>query len=396
MRPRVIELIDSFRVGGSERQAVQISRLLSFRRNFDVHVACLNNMGPLRSQIDELELAEVPEYRLSNFYDLNAMAQMRRFAAYLKRLRIDIIHTHDFYTNIFGTISAAIAGVPVRISSRRESSKRRIDKRFVERIAYSLSHQVIANCDDVRRQLLNEGVSERKVSTIYNGLDPDLFRIFPGFDRVELLEHFKLPTDGAKRFVTIVANVRPVKDHTTFLRAAQQVQSAVPGACFVIAGEGDLVDSMRSLASRLGIESSTFFLGRCQKVAELLALSNVCVLSSISEGFSNSILEYMAASRPVVATDVGGAREAVIEGETGFLVCAGDHQSMAKQITSLLVNAGQAMEMGRKGRRVVEDKFSCNRQVERVEGLYQWLFESTGHYKEKMMTGNKVQTSEHI
>ena len=392
MRPRVLELIDSFHVGGSERQAVQISRLLSFRRNFDVHVACLNNAGPLRSQIDELALAEVPEYRLNNFYDLNAITQMRRFAAYLKRLRIDIIHTHDFYTNIFGIISATIAGVPVRIASRRESSKRRMDKRFIERMAYRLSHQVIVNCDEVRRQLVDEGVAVRKVSIIYNGLDPDLLRPAIDCDRTELLAQFRLPTDSSKQFVTIVANVRPVKDHATFLRAAQQVKSSVPSACFVIAGEGNLIDSMRSLASELGIGSSTFFIGRCQNVAELLALSDVCVLSSNSEGFSNSILEYMAASRPVVVTDVGGAREAVVERQTGYLVRSGDYQSMAKRIASLLDHPDQAREMGRNGRTLVERKFSCDRQVESVERLYQHLFESAQQPRQEATGGDKVES----
>src|SRR6201999_1618620 len=122
------------------------------------------------------------------------------------------------------------------------------------------------------------------------------------------------------RYITIVANLRhPVKDHPTFLRAAQQVHAAFPAARFVLAGEGELTGAMQDLAAQLGITDQTFFIGRCARVAELLAASDACVLSSIAEGFSNSILEYMAASRPVVVTDVGGAREAVVDGETGYL-----------------------------------------------------------------------------
>jgi glycosyltransferase involved in cell wall biosynthesis len=108
-------------------------------------------------------------------------------------------------------------------------------------------------------------------------------------------------------------------------------------------------------------------------VAELLAVSDVCVLSSKAEGFSNSILEYMAASRAVVATDVGGAREAIIEGETGYLVPAGDDETFAARIISLLSNDKQRQLMGARGRQLVERKFSCAAQLERVETLYEKL-----------------------
>ncbi|HZS48334.1 MAG TPA: glycosyltransferase [Blastocatellia bacterium] len=392
MRPKVLELIDSFRVGGSERQAVQTTRLLTQSGRFDVSVACLNNIGPLRSDIDELDLDYVPEYRLNNFYDRNTMTQARRFADYLKSQKIDIVHTHDFYTNIFGMISAAIAQVPVRIASRRESSKRRADKRLLERIAYRWSHRVIANCDEIRRQLVAEGVPAQKIVTVYNGLNLDRLRV-RDFDRASALAQFNLPNDGSKRFVTIVANVRPVKDHKTFLRAAQLVRSSVPEAYFVIAGEGELIEEMRQLARELGIGSSTFFIGRCNQVADLLALSEVCVLSSISEGFSNSILEYMAASRPVVATDVGGAREAIIDGETGYLVPAENHSLMAKHITGLLNDRERASEMGRRGRLEVEKKFSCERQLEQVEGLYRQLLEARTFKTRKMEVARHVSDS---
>ena len=92
---------------------------------------------------------------------------------------------------------------------------------------------------------------------------------------------------------------------------------------------------LKALVVRLELEGKVHFLGHCDRVAELLAVSDVCVLSSTAEGFSNAILEYMAAARPVVATDVGGAREAVVEGATGYLVPAGDDERMAARILSL-------------------------------------------------------------
>jgi L-malate glycosyltransferase len=151
------------------------------------------------------------------------------------------------------------------------------------------------------------------------------------------------------------------------------VHRAVPEAAFVIAGEGALLGELRALAATLGIEGATFFIGRCQRVAELLSISDVCVLSSRAEGFSNSILEYMAAGCPVVATDVGGAREAMIENETGHLVAAGDDEALAARIISLLRHPERAREMGARGRRIVSEKFSCEAQLERTQNLYERL-----------------------
>jgi glycosyltransferase involved in cell wall biosynthesis len=105
----------------------------------------------------------------------------------------------------------------------------------------------------------------------------------------------------------------------------------------------------------------------------LLSVSDVCVLSSSSEGFSNSILEYMAAAKPVVATDVGGAREAVVEGETGFLVRSGDDEALGERIITLLRDPDRALAMGQRGRSVVEEKFSSEAQLKRTHQLYDRL-----------------------
>jgi glycosyltransferase involved in cell wall biosynthesis len=112
-------------------------------------------------------------------------------------------------------------------------------------------------------------------------------------------------------------------------------------------------------------------------VADLLNISEICVLSSKAEGFSNSILEYMAVGRPVVVTNVGGAAELVSEGETGYLVSSGDDSGMASRIISLLRNPDKARKMGKNGKRVVEEKFSCAAQLSRTESLYERLLQKT-------------------
>ncbi|HEY0077651.1 MAG TPA: glycosyltransferase [Pyrinomonadaceae bacterium] len=380
MKHGVLILVDSFNQGGSERQAVQLARLLTESGRFRVHMASIHAEGVLRAEAERLEMGEIPSYPLTSFYDRNYLTQLRRLARDLRRLNISILHTNDFYTNIFGMTAAAVARTPVRIASRRESAVRSRAQRFVERSAYRLAHAVIANCEEVRRQLVRiEGLPAAKAVTLYNGLDMQRLTPRAGLSRDEMLALFGLPTDERRRFVTIVANLRlDLKDHPTFLRAARRVRERVPDAAFVLAGEGGLTGGLKALARELGLERDTFFIGHCAHVPELLAVSDVCVLSSRSEGFSNSILEYMAAARPVVATDVGGAREAILEGETGHLVSVGDDEALAARIISLLEEPERARRMGEQGRRRILENFSCEAQLERTEKLYERLLASRG------------------
>jgi glycosyltransferase involved in cell wall biosynthesis len=252
---------------------------------------------------------------------------------------------------------------------RRSRAQKRL-----QHFAYSLAHHIVANSEAVRSKLIEEGIRADKITVVYNGLDLERLAPLTGLDRADALTLFNLPAETVstrQQFVTIVANMRhDVKDYPMFLRAARRVHEAVPEAAFLLAGEGELMASFRALASETGIADRTFFLGRCDRIPELLSASEVCVLSSKAEGFSNSILEYMAAARPVVATDVGGAREAIVEGETGYVVPPGDEAMMADRVISLLRDPKGARAMGHAGRRVVEEKFSCDAQLRRTEELY--------------------------
>ena len=373
MKPAVLQLIDSFHQGGSERQALQLTRLLAESGKFRVHLACLSPEGSLRATIEDLGLGEIPSFPLNSFYDANAVRQLRRFVQWLKSSDIDIIHTHDFYTNVFGMAGGALGRLPVRVASMRETAGMRTStQKKVQQVAYSLADHVVANSNAVKQTLIAAGTPAEKITVVYNGLDSA--RLIPRVtSRAEILSLLGL-CDENRRFVSIVANMRhEVKDYPMLLRAARRVVEAEPEAAFLLAGEGELTDSLRALAAELGVEQSTYFLGRCERVAELLNISEICVLSSKAEGFSNSILEYMAAGRPVVVTNVGGASELVTEGETGYLVASGDDAGMASRIISLLADPARVKAMGENGKQVVKEKFSCEAQLARTEGLYERL-----------------------
>jgi glycosyltransferase involved in cell wall biosynthesis len=380
MKPNVLFIIDSFEQGGSERQALQLLRQLHTSGHCRVHLACLQNFGSLRADADQLGLGEIHEYPLTSFYDRNFVRQLGRLRRYLRDHEIDVTHTHCFYTNIFGMTGAFLAGVRARVTSKGETEGFRTPmQKRAERLSFRLAHRVIANCRVVQNQLTREGVSPARIIQHYNGLDLERLKVRPDLQRDVVRASLGLPQAPARRLVTIVANLHnPVKDHPMFLRAAARVRAAVPDAAFVIAGEGELMPSFRALAIQLGVERDVFFIGRCDNVANLLFASDIGVLSSKAEGFANAILEYMAAGLPVVATDVGGVREAIVEGETGYVVSAGDDQKMAERIIQLLNEPARARVMGERGKLIVSDKFSCDRHLRNTLDLYDELLSVPG------------------
>jgi glycosyltransferase involved in cell wall biosynthesis len=368
-KPGVLQIISGFIEGGSERQMIQMAQLLRDSGDYEVHAAAVSTGGVLRPEIERLQIPVV-DFPLTSFYDANMARQTRRLVSYIKEHQIQVVHSHEFYSNIFGMTGAALARVRGRIASKRETTGTRTRAQTtVENTAFRLAHAIVANATAVKEQLVGEGLNSDKIIVIHNGLDLSRFR--QNGNVTETLQRLDLASISGRPVITMVANFEyRVKDHPMLLRAAQRVTADVPEAVFVLAGEGELKEETQKLAAELGLKESCLFIGRCASVPDLLAASDICVLSSQAEGFSNSILEYMAAGRAVVATDVGGASEAIVEGETGYLVRAGDDQAMAQRIIALLRDPDKSRRMGLNGRRVVEQRFSTENRLATTSALY--------------------------
>lgn len=368
MKRRVLQLIGSFHQGGSERQAISLARMLKAEGSFDVSIATLNAQGVLRAKVESIGFTEYP---LTSFYNANFVRQVRRFARYLRERHIDLIHTHDFYTNVFGMTAATLAGVPVRIAAKRETGEMRSrPQEFVETIAFSRASAIVANSAAVKSYLIERSVGARKIEVIYSGVDLSRFGANPS-RRAKVCKKLGLPVDKSIKFVTMVANLRHrVKNVPMLLRAAKHVIAIRPNTHFVIAGEGELANELELIAEQMKIVRNVHFVGRCDDVSSLLSISSVGVLTSSAEGFSNAVLEYMAAAKPVIATNVGGVGEVMIDGETGYLVESNDDAKLAEHLTTLLADTKLAKKMGEAGRAVIEKRFDSAKHLSEIVGLY--------------------------
>lgn len=368
MKKNVLQFVGSFHQGGSERQAVQLFKLLREDETYNVFLAALDGKGVLRK---EIEISDIPEFPLTSFYDLNFARQLKKCARFLRENKIEIVHTHDFYTNVFGIAAARLARVPVKIASKRETGGlRSLLQKTIENQIFKTADAMVVNAEAVKNYLIQENVSPEKIRVIHNGLD--LERLAPKeTNRLKICAELGLPADEKIKFITLVANLRhPVKNQPMFLRAAKAISEKFSAAHFVIAGEGELKTGLENLAKELQVSDKTHFIGRCAQIPELLSISFAGVLTSFAEGFSNSILEYMSARLPVVATNVGGASEAIVENETGFLAESDDDAAMSKHLIELLKDEKKARQMGESGRKIVEEKFSCRSQLENTLKLY--------------------------
>lgn len=371
-KPRVLQLIGSFETGGTELQSIKLARALSTDGTYEISIACLDKSGPLKQLIDWIPIDEIPEFRLTSFYDLNFINRTIEIGRYIRERKIDLVHTHDFYTNIFGMFGAALSAQCVRIASKRSTLSKSASQLIVERQSFRLAKKIVANSEAVRTFLIDRNVPPEKIVTIYNGLDLARFTNAATIDRESFFRSLGIEIGANPKFVTIVANMRSdVKNHQMFLRAAKRIRERIDSAEFLLAGEGELRENLIDRANELGIGDYCHFVGSAIDIPSLLSVSEIGVLTSRSEGFSNAIIEYMAAGLPVVATDVGGAKEAIEDGETGYLVRSDDDEALSACIIKILEDKALSDRLGQRGKEIAFTRFSAERQTDSVLSLYE-------------------------
>ena len=302
-------------------------------------------------------------------------------ARQMRRIGCDIVHSHLWSADVITGAAAALAGIPVRITTVHGNYFERTDetglvglrKRALSRgfrTPYRLFDRVIAVSDAVQRDLISRpgiGVPAAKIRVIPNGLD--FQRLDASATDPALRSRLGLPPRGA--LVATVANFVAVKGHRWLVAAIPAVRAAVPDATFVLYGSGPGEDAVRHLVARAGVGASVVYAdARTASALDVIALSDVVVVPSVSEGFGLVVLEALAAGKPVVATAVGGITEIVDDGRTGILVAPRDPVALAKAIVAVIRDPVLARTLGDAGRTSARAGFPAERMVRAVEDLY--------------------------
>lgn len=372
-RPWVVHVVYRFDVGGLENGIVNL----------------LNRFpdGPYRHAI--VALTEVTDFRLRiqrqdvAFYSLhkapgNGLKLFPRLYHLFKELRPAVVHSRNLAALEAAAPAAWAAGVPLRIHGEHgrdvddpDGSSRKYQ--WVRRLYSPFIHRYIALSRDLERYLVDRvGISPKRVLQIYNGVDTQRFAPAPAGRRAPIAGcPFQ---DDDLWLVGTVGRMQTIKDQLTLARAFVRALALKP-ACrarlrLVMVGDGPLLGEVQKILDEAGVADLAWLPGKRDDVPDILRGLDGFVLPSLAEGISNTILEAMATGLPVLATDVGGNAELVVQDETGELVPAAQVEAMAAALLRQYSNPVLAAAMGRAGRVRVEQLFSMESMVNAYLGAY--------------------------
>ncbi|HET9065631.1 MAG TPA: glycosyltransferase [Gemmatimonadales bacterium] len=354
-RVTVVHLVSTLGIGGQEMVIHSLVSHADLRR-FRPIVLALHDGGPVADRIASLG---VPVEVLGGG-EAGTVTLIRRLAARLRTHCPDILHTHNPAPHQLGAVAHVLARVPALIHTKhgRNNFPTRT-RRWAEQMAGRVTDLVVPVSEDAAEVARTvDRVPARKIRVIHNGID------LTALGMAEVL-----PSGRAPRAVH-VARLNRVKDQRSLLASTRLLVDRHPGFHLDIVGDGPMGAELRALATALGLDSAVTFHGMQDDVTPYLANADLFLLPSLSEGIAITMLEAMGSGLPVVATDVGGNREVVVQGETGLLVPAGDPTSLADAVDQLLADPARARSWGAAGRQRVETDFNIAGTVRAYEAAY--------------------------
>lgn len=363
---RVAQFTNTTIRAGVEEHILTLLRKLD-RNCFRLHLACSSALAEkLATDIpSDVELFRV-DFRYP--FDPAASRQLRRW---LRERRIQVVHSHMFQSSLCAAPVARLAGVPAVIETPHvnEQWRRGWKKSFVvDRIVGRLVDAFIAVSRANARYLVEEKRLPRgKVHVVANGIDPSRF-LHPS-EHTAILSQ-KLGFASSHRILLMIARLEPQKGHSVLIRAMADIHSKLPSTRLVLLGEGSLREELEQQCCSMGLQAVVRFAGWQANVEDWLSLADVVVLPSLYEGLPLAAIEALAAGRPIVATDVDGTPEVVLDGQTGLTVPPGDSDALAASIVRLLSDPKLARKLGLAGREFVLRNFSASRQAVETGELY--------------------------
>ncbi len=373
---RVMHVVDALVLAGMEYGVIKVVNRLP--ASIQPLICCLRDQDPMTRGVLDPRILVVPlRARTRRNYGLIPV-----LASLFRRERIDVVHSHNWQTYMYAVLGARLAGVPVVIHGEHGHDEEAPPARrlWVKRRLAPLVTRFVAVSGNLARELEESwGIRRERIASIPNGVDLASFPedADPGdpADRDGIRRELLL--EPGDEVVIHVGGMRPVKDHATLIRAFAQVRADRPRARLVIVGDdhgSGRRAELEALARETAVLDAIRFTGVRRDVPRLLQAGDVYVNSSLYEGMSNTILEAMAARRPVVATAVGGTVDLIRDGKTGFLVPARDADSLAKRIVALLADPALRRSLGEAGRAYVETDHGMQRMVDAYAALYAETF----------------------
>lgn len=357
---RILYLITRAEPGGAQVHLLHLFK--AFRPRAELHLAVGEDKD--RFLVDEAWALGVKVHTLRHLVwpisPLKDVAAVGELLTLLRDIKPDLLHVHSSKAGFVGRLAARLVGVRSVFTAHGWAftegvhPARRTLAVVLERLAGRLGDAVICvSHKDLRLALENRVAPEDRLTVVWNGVPDTAQRALPGLEPPRLV---------------MVARFSPQKDHGLLLKSLAELQDL--SWTLDLVGDGPLLPQVKALAQELGLGSRVRFLGRRVDIDSVLAEAQVFVLTSRWEGLPLTILEAMRAGLPVVASDVGGVGEAVVDGHTGFLVPRGEQALLRDRLRRLLADPGLRVQMGAAARKRYEEHFTVERMVEGVWEVY--------------------------
>jgi len=373
---QTIHVIYRLDTGGLQNGIVNLVNNMDTSK-FENIICCLTQGGDFEKRLNKNIKVSKMFKKPGNDYQLYI-----KLIEYLKEIKPTIVHTRN-WAGMDGIIAAKIAGVPIivhgehgfEITDLISQNKKR---KFIRKLVLStMVDKIVTVSKNLKNRLINEiKIKPEKIIHIPNGVDTNKFNIYR--------KEFTRKKFGFKKedfIIGIVARLDSIKNHKTLFFAFKEIVKNYPQVKLIIVGDGPLREELKEKSYQLGIKNKVIFMGERDNVPEILKTFDIFVLPSLNEGMSNTILEAMATGIPVIASNVGGNPELVIDGETGFLFPTNDVESLVQKIKTYILYPELEQKHGYNARKRVEEKFSLDQMVRRYEELYVELVERKLKYK---------------
>ena len=377
-RIRVLRIIARLNVGGPALHTTLLTKRLDPKR-YETRLVT-GREAPREDNHLELHgesvgnLIMIPELgrEIQGWSDIRTLIKLIQV---MKEFQPHIVHTHTAKAGALGRLAALLTGTPIVLHTYHghifhgyfSPMKARLF-RLIERYLADFTDQLITVSPAVRDELLSLGVGRsEQFRVIPLGLDLTPFRKAAAL-RGELRSELQLTSEDL--LVGMVARLVPIKRHHLLLEVASRIVNTIPTCHFLLVGDGELRKELEVQTHRLQINDRVHFLGWRTDLARIYADLDLVVLTSANEGLPVSLIEAMAAAKPVVATNVGGVSDLVQDGETGYLVPSNDTNAFTKALSSLLSDAQGCQLFGLAGQKKVYPSFSADRLVADIDCLY--------------------------
>lgn len=335
------------------------------QRGVDNRIICMD--GPY---VEKLRKIGIPVHTVPfprGYNPVKMLVSLLRIAVYLRRERIDLVHTHCSIPGFIGRLAARLAGVPVVIHTVHgfhfHDRSPELKTRFfvaIERFAGLFTHM-----------LLSQNRYDLGLASRYGIAPPERLRYIG--NGIQLDRFARSNSDRSARgplTITCIARLEPVKNHQMLFEGARLLKERGHNFRINLVGGGELRPTYETLCATMGIADRIRFLGYRDDIPQLLAQSDISVLTSVKEGIPRALLESMATGIPVVATRVNGNREVVREGETGFMVELDDNVALADALERLIEDPALRTKFGQRGQEVARSEYDETSIVESLMGIY--------------------------